>query len=555
MAITTFLSQSRIDEMTASGYWKNETLLDYFDQHVQQQPDRIAVVDHNSETGERTTLTYRQLGQHVNQMALGLIDLGVKPGNVVACQLPNWWQFLAIYLATARVGAAMNPLMPIFRHREVTYMMGFSEAKVAVVARSFRGFDYPKMMSEIRNDLPYLEEVLVIGGANNPGSFEKKLLGSAHRSEAEQAAIFAKCRLKPNDVTQLLYTSGTTGDPKGVMQTSNTLMACTQNFVRRFSLTNRDNFLMSSPLAHQTGFLVGTMIPMFLGSKAVFQDVWEADEAIRLVHDERIHFTMASTPFLSDMTNSSELKHTDTSHFRMFVTGGAPIPRVVAEEARKKLSCDVFGAYGMTENLAVTVCGPGDSDAKIYETDGVVQPGVELRVVDSEGNEVARGEEGEVQSRGSYNFCGYLKRQDLTEMAIDADGWFSTGDLARMDEDGYIRITGRSKDILIRGGENVPVVEVENLIYKHPSIVDAALVGIPDLRLGERGCLFVTTKSGEDFSLDEMKRYLGENQMAKQYWPEWVEVVDELPRTLSGKIQKFKLRETALSFADALGAS
>ena len=545
MAVSPFLSQNRIDAMTKAGFWKNRTLLDYFDQHVLNRPDNIAVVDHKSETGLKTTLTYQQLSQYVDRIALGLIDLGVKPGDVIASQLPNWWEFLALYLASVRVGAAINPLMPIYRHREVSYMMGFAEAKVAVVAESFRGFNYPNMMEEISSQLPSLEHVLTIGGQENPGSFEEKLLSPRWEENPDRLAIFEQCKLDPNSVTQLLFTSGTTGNPKGVMQISNTLLACTENFVKRYSLSENDNIMMSSPLAHQTGFLVGVLIPIYLGSKAVYQDVWDADRAIQIVHDEQVHFTMASTPFLSDMTSAPALAHTDTTHFKTFVTGGAPIPRVVAEDARKKLHCEVYGVYGMSENLAVTVCGPGDSEEKIFGTDGVAQPGVELRIVDENGNELPRGEEGEIQTRGSYNFCGYLKQEELTAAAIDEDGWFSTGDLARMDDDGFIRITGRSKDILIRGGENVPIVEVENLIYKHPSIQDAALVGVPDPRLGERGCLFVTLRAGTNFSLDAMKLYLGESQMAKQYWPEQLEIVEELPKTLSGKIQKFKLRDEA----------
>lgn len=551
MAISPFLSQSRIDEMTKAGFWKNRTVLDYFDQHVLNRPDKTAVVSRNSETDITTALTYQQLGQYVDRFALGLINLGVKPGDVIATQIPNWWEFLALYLASVRIGAAMNPLMPIYRHREVSYMMGFAEAKVAIVARTFRGFNYLEMMEEIRPKLPNLEYILAIGGPENPDSFEEKLLFPRWEENPDRHAALEQCRLDPNSVTQLLFTSGTTGNPKGVMQISNSLLACTENFVKRYALTQDDNIMMSSPLAHQTGFLVGVLIPIYLGSKVVYQDVWEADRAIQLVHDEQIHFTMASTPFLADMTYSPELEHTDTSHFKTFVTGGAPIPRVVAEEARKRLHCQVYGVYGMTENLAVTVCGPGDSQEKIFGTDGVGQSGVDIRVVDANGIEVPRGEEGEIQTRGSYNFCGYLKQEELTAAAIDSEGWFSTGDLARMDEDGFIRITGRSKDILIRGGENVPIVEVENLIYEHPAIQDAALVGVPDSRLGERGCLFVTLKPDASFSLEEMRRYLGNNQMAKQYWPEQLQIVTELPRTLSGKIQKFKLRDDAKTLGNS----
>lgn len=548
MAVSPFLSQERIDAMINAGHWKNLTLLDHFDQHVSKTPEKPAVVCYCQETGEKRELTYKQLAQNVNRIAIGLTKLGVEVGDVISCQLPNRWEFLALYLASIKVGAAFNPLMPIFRHREVSYMMGFAEAKVVVVATTFRGFNYLQMMQEVQSELPCLKHILAIGDVNTPGSFEEKLLIPTLEEEIDADTILKPRRLTPNSVTQLLYTSGTTGDPKAVMHTSNSLLAGTKNFVDRYSLSAADNILMSSPLAHQTGFLVGVLIPMYLGTKVVYQDVWDADKAVQIIRDDRIHFTMASTPFLADMTASKALESVDTRHFKTFVTGGAPIPRIVAEKARKKLHCEVYGVYGMTENLAVTACGPGDSEDKIYNTDGVVQKGNEVQIVNAEGVVLPRGEEGQVQTRGAYNCCGYLKRADLTDQAIDAEGWLSTGDLARMDDDGFIRITGRSKDILIRGGENIPVVEVENLIYKHPAIQDAALVGVPDARLGERGCLFVTLIAGVNFTMDEMQRYLGEHHMAKQYWPEHLEVLNEIPRTLSGKIQKFKLRDTAKKF-------
>jgi len=549
MPISPFLSQDRIDEMTNAGFWGGTTLIEHFEQHVQNTPDKIAVVDYSSETNGIRSLTYSELDRYVTRFSVGLIKLDVEAGDVISCQMANRWEFLALYLASVRIGAAMNPLMPIFRHRELTYMLGFSEAKVVVVAKTFRGFDHEQMMLEIQPDLPNLQHVLAIGGEDTPGSFEDKLATPKWEEEAGIDALFAARKLGPNCVTQLLFTSGTTGDPKGVMQISNTILACTRNFVEGYDLTDADNFLMSSPLAHQTGFLVGIAVPIFLGSKMVYQDVWDADKAVQIVHDEKIHFTMASTPFLSDMTNSPLLDTVNTDQFKMFVTAGAPVPRIVAEEARNRMHCQVYSAYGMTENFAVTLCKPGDPVEKVYATDGVAQKGVQVRLVDAEGNVVPTGEEGQVETLGSYNFCGYLKREDLTRQAVNAEGWLNTGDLARMDEDGFIRITGRSKDILIRGGENVPVVEVENLIYKHPAVLDAALVGVPDLRLGERGCLFVTLKDDAEFSMKEMVGYLEENKMAKQYWPEFLELPEDLPRTLSGKIQKFKLRDMALKHA------
>ncbi len=550
MTITPFLTRARIDACTTSGHWKNRTITDYFDAQVAHRPDQVAVVDHNSETGLRTTLSYRQLQRTVDRMALGFVQLGVAPGDVISCQLPNWWEFLAIHLAAVRIGAVTNPLMPIFRHREVEYMMGFAETRLAIVPRYFRGFDYPTMMADVRGNLPHLKQVLVVGGAAAPDSFEEQLLLPRWEDKLDAKRIFAERKMDPNAVTQVMYTSGTTGSPKGVMHTANTLLSCIETFIDAYHLSGDDNIFMGSPLAHQTGFLVGLLLPIQLGAKVVYLDVWNATQALRLVQDEGITFTMGATPFVADMAHSPDAAHCDTSSLKTFVTGGAPIPRVVAEAARATLGCDVYGVYGMTETLLSTLCVPEDSEDKVYATDGAPRTGAEVRLVDSAGQPVATGDEGQVQVRGAYNCCGYLKREDLTNEAISADGWLDTGDLARMDADGYIRISGRSKDIIIRGGENVPVVEVENLIYQHPAIQDAALVGMPDPRMGERGCLYVTLVAGASFDMNELRRYLDEQKMARQYWPERLEIREELPRTPSGKIQKFKLREEAKIFGE-----
>ncbi len=550
MAIQPFLTEARIRACTESGHWRNRTIIDYLDQHADTRPEHLAVVDHNSETGLRTALSYRQLRHLVDRMALGFTQLGVGKGDVISCQLPNWWEFLAIHLAAVRIGAVTNPLMPIFRHREVEFMMGFAETKLAIVPRHYRGFDYATMLKEVRGNLPQLGEVLVVGGPATPDSFERELVQRRWEDELDAATIFAEHKMDPNAVVQVMYTSGTTGAPKGVMHISNTLLACLQNFADSYHLGADDNILMGSPLAHQTGFLVGLLLPIYLGAKTVYLDIWNAAQALRLVQDEGISFTMGATPFVADMADAPEATRYDTSTLETFVTGGAPIPRVVAERARKMLGCKVYGVYGMTESLLATVSVPEDSPEKIYETDGAPKPGVEVRLVDDRGNPVGIGEEGEVQTNGVYNCCGYLKREDLTRQAISEDGWLSSGDLARMDADGYIRISGRSKDIIIRGGENVPVIEVEELVYKHPAIQDAALVGMPDPRMGERGCLFVTLAPDGQFDMDELRRYLDEHRMARQYWPERLEIRADLPRTPSGKIQKFKLREEAKTFGE-----
>ena len=523
-------------------HWPQRMLTDYLDDAVNRHPDKAAMVGHNSMSGEDTTLSYRQLRRTVGRIAGGLAAMGVEKGTIVACQLPNWWQFVALYLACARLGAIINPLMPIFRQRELRYMLGFAEAKVLVVPRSFRGCDYPAMIADIRADLPRLAHLLVVG-AGGEESFERRLLERRWEDEVDLPALFARHAPSPNDVTQLLYTSGTTGEPKGVLHTSNTLLSILAKYQERLGLGGDDIVFMASPMGHQAGFMYGLMMGPMLGAKLVLQDIWNADQAALLIQDEGVTYTMGSTPFLADLTDSPMVEKTDMASLRIFVSSGAPIPSTLVERATRRLGARIISAWGMSENGSVTTTVPGDPDHRIFGTDGVALPGIEVRVVDGDGKAVASGVEGHLQCRGISMFVGYFRRPELN--APTADGWFDTGDLARMDADGYIRITGRAKDIIIRGGENIPVVEIENLLYRHPSIRQVAIVGVPDPRLGERACAFVVLREGKHLDFAEMVAYLEKQQVARQYLPEYLKVLPQMPMTVSGKIQKFQLREMA----------
>jgi len=312
-------------------------------------------------------------------------------------------------------------------------------------------------------------------------------------------------------------------------------------------MTPEDVILMSSPMAHQTGFLYGLLSPIVLGAKAVLQDIWEAGSAAQLIQDEGVTFTMASTPFLADLAHAPEVETYDVGTLKTFLSAGAPIPRVLVQEAMEKLDIFVMSGWGMTENGLVTSTRIGDPTEKVFETDGVAVENFAVQVFRTDGSVADADEEGILKAKGSGSFAGYLKRPE--DFGTDDDGWFDTGDIARMDRDGYIRIAGRAKDIIIRGGENVPVVEVEELLYRHPSIEAAAVVAIPDPRLGERGCAFVQLKPGSNFTFKAMIEHLESHDMAKNYLPERLEIVDAMPRTASGKIQKFELRDLAKGFS------
>lgn len=536
----------QVEAFIQSGLWPNRLLTEYLDEAVTAYPDRNAVVGYDSKTGARAVLTYQDFSGLVDRIALGLVSHRIEPGDVVSMQLPNYWQFNALYLACVRIGAVANPLMPIFRHRELSFMLSFAQSKAIIVSRDYRGFDYPQMIAELRPELPALEHVFVVNG-DGPDSFDACFIDRAWETELDRDTVFAERKPSPNALSLLMYTSGTTGQPKGVMHTQNTLIGNIVKFAERVELNADDVFLMASPLAHLTGFLYGLMMPVILGSPSVLMDIWDPAEATRIVDAEQVTFTMASTPFLSDLANTPAVDNHDLGSLHTFLAAGAPIPRVLARHAAERLGVMVIVAWGMTENGGVTITKRDDPEEKIFGSDGGPIEGMEVRVVDENGKPLPPEIEGQLQVRGMANFVGYLKKPEL--FATDPDGWFDTGDLARMRNDGYIRISGRSKDVIIRGGENIPIVEVEELLYRHPAIEDAAIVAMPDARLGERACALVTLKPGEKLSFEEMIGYLTEHKMAIQYFPEKLEILDEMPRTPSGKIQKFRLREIAETFS------
>ncbi len=436
-----------------------------------------------------------------------------------------------------RIGAVTNPLMPIFRESELTYMLNFCESKIIFAPKSFRGFDYAGLMQTVQQQTACLQDVCIIDDKQGLEAF------MVDEVTADDRAQFEQMRLAANDVFLLMYTSGTTGSPKGVMHTSNTHEYAARKYIERTALKSSEVVFMGSPTAHMTGLMYGVTVPIMLATTGVLLDQWKADIAWKVIHDENVAFTMGATPFLADLTDSELVDSCNHDAFRLFVCGGAPVPPALVRRASKRLKLDLMTVWGMTEMSVATATQLGDSDEKIFETDGCGFDGTEARVVGDQGEVLKEGEEGHLQLSGAGNFVGYLKRPEVFD--TDAEGWFATGDLAKMIHGDYIRITGRSKDIIIRGGENIPVATVENALYKNKGIQDTAIVAKPHERLGEKACCFITLREGATMNFAQVQQFLADEGVSKNYWPEYIEILGEMPRTASGKIQKFKLREMA----------
>ena len=530
-----FLEERRLELERSRNIWTNRVITDYFDRWVADRPDATAIIAFRDADATTTRLTWRELARAVAAIARGLAARGVAKGDVVSFQLPNWWEFVAVHLACVRIGAVSNPLMPIFRHRELSFMVAHAESKVFIAPTQFRGFDHGALALTLKRELPSLEHVFLVGGEGEH-SFADSLLAGTQGGTIEPGT-----KLGPNDVVQLLYTSGTTGEPKGVMHTSNTLIGTTLTFAERMQLGSHDVVFMPSPLAHQIGFEYGLLVSVLLGAPLVLMDIWSPARAVEMLEEHRATYMFAATPFLADLASFPTIETRALDPFRLFVTSGAPIPPVLVRAAQERLGAHIVAGWGMTECGILTTTNL--SGHKVHESDGYPLPNEEVRIVDGQGNEVLREQEGTLKIRGPALFVGYLKRPKLYD--VDADGWFDTGDIARMDLQGYIRICGRKKDIIIRGGENIPVVQIESTLYKMPQVAEVAIVAMSDPRLGERACAFVVARAGTRITMKDMRAFLADDGIAKQFWPERLEILEQMPRTPTGKIQKFVLRELA----------
>ena len=510
-------------EYSAAGLWEDRTLGSVLAEAAYADAERLALVE------KETRLTYGELLARARAVAGGLRTLGAQRGDVLTMQTPNWWESAVLHHATMLAGLVVNPVVPIYRDAEVGFILQQARPKVVVVPHVFRTFDFVAMLERVLPDLSEPPRVVVVRAAGElPDGFARfeELLA------AEQAA---PALVDAEDVCLLLYTSGTTAEPKGVLHSHQTLVYECRSIAELFSLGASDNIFMASPLTHITGVLYALVLPALIGGTVTLLDVWDPETGADLVERERCTFTIGATPFLQGLTDVYAQRG-ERSSLRAFACGGADVPPELVRRARNVLECAVVRVYGSSEMPTLTCGHPDDPEQLAAETDGRGIGPVEFRLLD-EHNGI-----GELAVRGPELFLGYLDPA-LNDDAFLDDGFFATGDLASVDDDGAVTIRGRKKDIIIRGGENVSAKEVEDLLYAHPLVREVAVVAMPDAALGEKVCAFVVPDGGVEPDLATLVAYLEEHRIAKQKFPERVEVVDELPKTASGKVQKFVLRD------------
>ncbi|WP_261575052.1 AMP-binding protein [Frankia gtarii] len=539
---------AEVQRFRAEGQWRHRTFLDDFLDHADSTPDKAAVVSYAKGRLLPETVTYGQLRAYVDRFAAALLDIGTGPGKVVSIQVANGWEGPALALATMRVGAVPNPIPIIYREHEVRHMLEEAGSAVYVAPQHFRGYDFAEMGARLHREIASLEHVYFINADDAVSSelhFTRQFIEPRRELDPALGATLDSLRPGADDLAMLVFTSGTTGKPKAALHTFNTAWSGYRNvIVNALDLKSDDIAFMASTLGHLTGFIHGMLVPLSLGQKVVYQDQWDVDQMLDLLETEGLTWTLSATTFALDMVDAQKHRPRPlASKLRAFACGGASIPPGVAVDMDQIFSTSLVPLWGCSETGIASIHHLGAALDVLDASDGYPVPWQETRVVDDDLAPVPAGTIGNLQVRGPGVFAGYFGREDLTLDAFTADGWYDTGDLGKVLPDGAIRIAGRSKDIIIRGGQNISAVEIESALYKHPEVQEVAVVAYPDERLGERVCAMVVPRpSGSSLTLENVARFLDAAGMAKPFWPQRLVLVDQLPRTPSGKVQKFVLR-------------
>ncbi|WP_231200174.1 medium-chain fatty-acid--CoA ligase [Escherichia coli] len=533
MKVTLTFNEQRRAAYRQQGLWGDASLADYWQQTARAMPDKIAVVDNHG-----ATYTYSALDHAASCLANWMLAKGIESGDRIAFQLPGWCEFTVIYLACLKIGAVSVPLLPSWREAELVWVLNKCQAKMFFAPTLFKQTRPVDLILPLQNQLPQLQQIV---GVDKLAPATSSL--SLSQIIADNIPLTTAITTHGDELAAVLFTSGTEGLPKGVMLTHNNILASERAYCARLNLTWLDVFMMPAPLGHATGFLHGVTAPFLIGARSVLLDIFTPDACLALLEQQRCTCMLGATPFVYDLLNLLEKQPADLSALRFFLCGGTTIPKKVARECQQ-LGIKLLSVYGSTESSPHAVVNLDDPLSRFMHTDGYAAAGVEIKVVNDARKTLPPGCEGEEASRGPNVFMGYFDEPELTARALDEEGLYYSGDLCRMDEAGYIKITGRKKDIIVRGGENISSREVEDILLQHPKIHDACVVAMPDERLGERSCAYVVLKAPHhSLSLEEVVAFFSRKRVAKYKYPEHIVVIEKLPRTASGKIQKFLLRK------------
>jgi len=514
-----------------SGWWRDDTVGHMLAGAIGDRPDLTVKI---RSAVRPWTGTYADVLGAALHMAGALRARGIGAGDVVAFQLPNWIEAAVSFWAAALLGAVVTPIVHFYGPKEVAYILRRTSVRAFITADRFGHQDYLAALEDVRGGAPSLELVAVVGDGPVPDwavPFDQLL---------DDEPITAPAVVDPSSPALVAYTSGTTADPKGVVHSHRTI-----GFeIRQLAAMQAGNppLLVGAPVGHAIGMLSGLLLPVWKGDPINLIDVWNPGAVLAAMLEDHVASGSGATYFLTSLLDHPDCTPEHLKLMSRIGLGGSPVPAAVTERMAA-LGISAIRSYGSTEHPSSTGSRHEEPEAKRHYTDGRPLLGVELRLVDEDGHEVTTGQRGEILSRGPDCCIGYTE-PTLTASNFDAEGWFATGDIGVLDEDGYLTIVDRKKDIIIRGGENISALEVEEILMHIPGVAEVAVVAAPDERLGERVCAFVRlTENSDPVDLADVRVQLEAVGLARQKWPEELRLVHELPRTPSGKVKKFVLRD------------
>ncbi|WP_172145583.1 AMP-binding protein [Pseudomonas tumuqii] len=525
--------QLRLDDASVQRYahsseWMGRSIAESAQAMVAREPERITHVFDGQACRVDDLLGDARL------LAGALQRRGLQAGDVIAFQLPSWRETVVIDLAASLLGLVIAPIVPIYRDAEVAFMLADCGAKAMFFPGSYRGFDFAAMLQRLAPELPALRLQITVRAEDHSVDAYEALLGEGQPLTDTPAVDADALKL-------ILYTSGTTGRPKAVLHSHNTGPTRLKRAFEHWSDGSPQVLLMASPVTHVTG-LSALELPFYLEARTVFMERWNALEALDIIDREQVTVSLGATPFLHELIAQAEQQKRRLPSLKRFACGGAEVPPALIHKAAEVFAnCRAFRVFGSSEAPLVTLGFVGAGQLQqAANTDGEILD-YQVRLLDEAGREVAAGQEGEICVRGPAMFLGYADPEQSAE-AFDAEGFFATGDLGRITADNAILITGRKKDLINRGGEKISAKEVEDILHLHPSIDEAAVVAMPHERLGETLCAYVILRAGQQLSLDGLLEQVARAGVARQKFPEYLVVVEDFPRTASGKIRKDRLR-------------
>jgi acyl-CoA synthetase (AMP-forming)/AMP-acid ligase II len=533
------LTKKQVDDYINSGQWNAETFVDYLENNAKRTPNRVVITDEN---GKKTT--YAELHQKTDQLAMALLELGIQPGDRIAIQLPNCSE-----LILSLMGAAKASIIPVFCHMpysayDLDYVIGLTEAKAVIILDSYKKQNYIDLIKEVQEQQPCIEHIIVVSDSHHDGTinFYDLLQKPLH----SPSFYLEDVRPVGTDPFFIMFTSGTTGKPKAVFHLHTNNLFYIEKLNKTLNVPEDGKMLAVPPLAHLTGLAFGVLTTIHRGGSVVLLSSWNVEKAVELIENEKVSYFLGVTPMLIDLARYKELETRDISSLTNIVYAGAPCPAEILNVYHQKYNCEIMAFYGYTEAGLTHSTRPGDDVSITSKSFGKVAEGIEAKIIDESGKELKGPCEGEVVVRGANFVPGYYHQPQNNKKMFDDDGWFHSSDIVRMDENGYCTFLARADDLINRGGYKIDPREIEEALYTHPLISQAAVIAMPDERLGERIAAFIILNDKlKALTLEDVTEFLSQKGISKKHWPEAIKIVDSFPMTASGKIQRFAMREQA----------